>query len=283
MEQANKFDLTDRRFGKLTALRVIEGKNSKAKWECRCDCGTVKAVSYHSLTVSGVTSCGCARGGAGKDLTNQRFGRLIALERTNEKKGSCWAWRCRCDCGNETLVASQSLTSGNTRSCGCATAQARKARFRDLTNQRFGRLIAQMPLDDRVKGSVVWQCMCDCGRVCEYPASELVSGAARSCGCLKYENDVLQQKLHYIDGTCVEFIENTGAVSRRNTTGYRGLKPVRGRWEARITFKKKTYFLGSFADKDDAIRARQRAEEEVYGEFLDWYHREFPEKRKGEI
>lgn len=219
MEQANKFDLTDRRFGKLTALRVVEGKNSKAKWECRCDCGTVKAVSYHSLTVSGVTSCGCARGGAGKDLTNQRFGRLIA----------------------------------------------------------------QMPLDDRVKGSVVWQCMCDCGRVCEYPASELVSGAARSCGCLKYENDVLQQKLHYIDGTCVEFIENTGAVSRRNTTGYRGLKPVRGRWEARITFKKKTYFLGSFADKDDAIRARQRAEEEVYGEFLDWYHREFPEKRKGEI
>lgn len=28
-------------------------------------------------------------------------------------------WKCICDCGNETIVRTNSLTTGNTASCGC--------------------------------------------------------------------------------------------------------------------------------------------------------------------
>lgn len=35
-----------------------------------------------------------------------------------DKHKSC-TWKCRCDCGGEINVGSQSLRSGNTKSCGC--------------------------------------------------------------------------------------------------------------------------------------------------------------------
>jgi len=53
------------------------------------------------------------------DLTGRRFGRLVVLYDTGERKGGQVVWRCRCDCGNKVNVVGRSLTSGNTTSCGC--------------------------------------------------------------------------------------------------------------------------------------------------------------------
>lgn len=276
MERDDRFDLTGRTFGMLTAQRCVEGQRSRAVWECRCECGKVKRASYHSLTQGQAKSCGCTRARA-KDLTGRRFGRLTAVERTGEKKGSNYVWRCCCDCGGEALVPASLLLKGNTRSCGCLREENRRAGT-DLTGQRFGRLVAVEPVQQRSGGSVVWKCLCDCGREKEYAAKTLTSGRALSCGCLKRENDSLQKSLHYIDGTCVEFLENMGSVKSDNTSGYRGLRAVRGKWQVRITFKKKTYYLGTYADKEEAIRVRKRAEQAMFGEFLDWYAAEFPDR-----
>lgn len=51
------------------------------------------------------------------DLTNQRFGRLVALRR--EKAKGPVQWRCACKCGKICSVLSSNLRNGNTRSCGC--------------------------------------------------------------------------------------------------------------------------------------------------------------------
>jgi hypothetical protein len=53
------------------------------------------------------------------DKSGQRFGRLVAIERSGHTKTKKVLWRCKCDCGNETLVDSCSLVTGNTVSCGC--------------------------------------------------------------------------------------------------------------------------------------------------------------------
>jgi len=53
------------------------------------------------------------------DLTGQRFGKLLVIDRAginNERKAT---WRCRCDCGNEHTTIGKSLRNGNTKSCGC--------------------------------------------------------------------------------------------------------------------------------------------------------------------
>lgn len=50
------------------------------------------------------------------DLTNQRFGRLIAIAPGPAKSKS---WRCRCDCGTVRDFRMTHLRSGHTKSCGC--------------------------------------------------------------------------------------------------------------------------------------------------------------------
>ena len=54
-----------------------------------------------------------------EDLTNQKFGRLLALKYYGKSKDNRSIWTCKCDCGNIINVMSKSLKSGNTKSCGC--------------------------------------------------------------------------------------------------------------------------------------------------------------------
>ena len=53
------------------------------------------------------------------DLTGERFGRLLVIERCGSDKSKNALWRCICDCGNETVKSGIYLRNGDTRSCGC--------------------------------------------------------------------------------------------------------------------------------------------------------------------
>lgn len=53
------------------------------------------------------------------DLTGQRFGRLLVVGYSHTNASKKAVWLCRCDCGNEKLVAGCHLKSGHTVSCGC--------------------------------------------------------------------------------------------------------------------------------------------------------------------
>jgi hypothetical protein len=73
---------------------------------------------------------------AGKDITGQRFGRLVVLHRMEEKRNGNVMWRLRCDCGIEIEHTVSGLGT-RTNSCGCLrrekTAQRAIAR-----NHRLG-------------------------------------------------------------------------------------------------------------------------------------------------
>lgn len=66
----------------------------------------------------------------GKDLTGLRFGRLVVVRKVETinqgKRGSRSQWLCHCDCGNTKTVIRNSLTSGNTKSCGCLEKETKK-------------------------------------------------------------------------------------------------------------------------------------------------------------
>nr|DAH55528.1 MAG TPA: PVL ORF-50-like family [Bacteriophage sp.] len=53
------------------------------------------------------------------DITGQKFGRLKAIEPVGRDKHNSVLWRCKCDCGNETITTVAHLRSGHTKSCGC--------------------------------------------------------------------------------------------------------------------------------------------------------------------
>ena len=58
--------------------------------------------------------------GSFRDLTGQRFGRLVVMERVsrNASRGNV-RFVCRCDCGTTTTRPADYLTSGDSKSCGC--------------------------------------------------------------------------------------------------------------------------------------------------------------------
>ena len=53
-----------------------------------------------------------------KDLTGQRFGKLIVIKRVPNQDGLV-CWLCKCDCGNEKTIKRRELCSGDAISCGC--------------------------------------------------------------------------------------------------------------------------------------------------------------------
>ncbi len=56
------------------------------------------------------------------NLIGQQFGRLTVRDLL--QKGDRPHWQCDCSCGQKAIVATNQLTSGKTKSCGCARRDA---------------------------------------------------------------------------------------------------------------------------------------------------------------
>lgn len=130
-----------------------------------------------------------------QDLTGQRFGRLVVLKRapTHEDPSGRKRtyWTCQCDCGNIKDIAATSLKNGATQSCGCLQKEkTSQNNFKDLANQRFGRLTALWPVGKKSSGTI-WHCKCDCGNECDVGVSQLTTGHTQSCGC--YNKDRIHE------------------------------------------------------------------------------------------
>ena len=69
-------------------------------------------------------------------------------------------------------------------------------RAKDLTGQRFGRLIALEPVGRNKSRNILWKCRCDCGGQCVVSSSDLVAGESKSCGCLQKEQASCLHKTH---------------------------------------------------------------------------------------
>lgn len=67
---------------------------------------------------------------------------------------------------------------------------------------------------------------------------------------------------------------------KNNTSGVTGVSfdKTRGKWTAQIVFKGKNYYLGRYIEKKDAIVARKEAEKHLFGDFLQWFKTEYPER-----
>ena len=122
-------DITNERFGNLTAIRNTGRKDIHRNyiWLCQCDCGNFCEVVGNNLRTGHTKSCGCLRqtvcAKVGKqqniiEETGNTYGYLSVIEFAYIKKQVAY-WKCKCKCGNEVIVAGNHLRSGHTKSCGC--------------------------------------------------------------------------------------------------------------------------------------------------------------------
>ncbi len=62
----------------------------------------------------------------GKDISDQKFGRLTVLRYAGTNKRQDAMWEVICECGNEFTARGSSLRSGESRSCGCLQRESAK-------------------------------------------------------------------------------------------------------------------------------------------------------------
>ena len=190
------------RIGMLTVLSEAAPKldargHTVRQFLCQCDCGKEAVLNYNNIRGGLVKSCGCTRFPKTSpiDLSGQRFGKLTVIAEATryvQKSGKkLRRWKCRCDCGNESIVLQTNLTAEHgTKSCGCNNSPGRRPiSNRTLIGNRYGKLVVVDLADPHIKPDGYhrkrWTCRCDCGNTVTVEADNLLNGHTRSCGCLK--------------------------------------------------------------------------------------------------
>ena len=218
-----------------------------------------------------------------KNITGQRFGKLTVIRPVEERKRGAVVWECLCDCGATCFVTGYRLRSGETRSCGCIrytdSALRGKPYAEDLTGQKYGRLTVVRATEARKRGSVVWECRCDCGKTVMAPRFRLTGGHYHSCGCERREKvrelvPELAEKRERADGTVIDILKKK-KKRKNNTSGHTGViyRSDAQKYAAIIGFQGKNYYLGLYSDIADAVEVRKKAEALIHNEAIEFYEK----------
>ena len=116
-------DLTGQQIGDWTVLRYL----GKYIWECKCSCGNIKNVASYDLTHGNSLSCGHDK--RDYHLEGKKFNKLTAIEYIGHNK-----YKCKCDCGNTTIVAGHALLTWQTKSCRCLANDKRNENINKIVN-----------------------------------------------------------------------------------------------------------------------------------------------------
>lgn len=160
-------DLTGQVFGKLTVIDCagkIDGR--RYFWNCRCECGNIKAILGTSLRNGNTKSCGCNRSKGLVDYNKQqsqeaiipigtRFGKLIVIENLGMRpqvEGHNRRWyKCQCDCGEIKEVMGNLLKQGQTQSCGKCLSSIGEHQIQKLLDDNNINYYYDSPLPELVK------------------------------------------------------------------------------------------------------------------------------------
>ena len=211
----------------------------------------------------------------GKTIKNFKI--LDTKRVRNEKKGISYFFIECLLCGNKKWMETKVVLNCD-RTVGCGCLRNKDKALKINTGEIYGRLRVVRVLDQRINGSIAYECECECGNVTRVGGAYLKSGHTKSCGCLNDE----QRNRHYSVHIKSSLVEGTNLLALKskklkenNTSGVTGVsrrKTKSGdRWDAKIGFQGKTIHLGSFTNKEDAIRARERGVEKYHKPILDKY------------
>lgn len=211
-----------------------------------------------------------------KDIKNQRFGRLIAIDRvgfyinpTSNNRASLW--ECVCDCGETVTVIISSLTNGHTQSCGCL----QKDKTTKHGKSRENVYKAHFAMKDRCNNpdNLHWDKYG--GRGISYdPKWENFEGFWEDMGETHIEGtslDRIDVNGNYCKENCRWAKQSIQCYNRRmdkkNTSGKTGVSYAKNvnKWYAYIDFEGKRISLKLHDDLESAIKAREEAELKYFG------------------
>lgn len=233
-----------------------------------------------------------------KDLSNQRFGLwkvLYQVEDNVTPKGihqPMWMCECQCEKHTKKIVNGYSLKRGETKSCGCLTNK--------LIKDKNSRQNIYKPIDDEC---YIGYTQSNKEFYFDKEDFELVKQYCwdidSSNGYVKTIDNINNTGKLYLhrlimgckknDGITIDHINRNRVDCRKNnlrivtrcqnnmnmaircdnTSGRKGVhyNKLKNKWEAKISVNKKKIWLGSYEEFEDAVRAREEAEEKYFGEY----------------
>lgn len=141
------------------------------------------------------------------DLTGQRFGRLVVVQRAGKNARHRSLWLCICDCGNECIKEISQLRSGKTQSCGCLRKET----------------LSQMRTVHGLSGTRLHRIWCGMNKRCTNPKSQYycLYGGRGITVCEEWKHDF--QAFHdwalangYNEKLSIDRIDNDGPYSPEN-------------------------------------------------------------------
>lgn len=197
--------------------------------------------------------------------------------------------KCKCACGKIQDVRKNALMRGDTLSCKkCVNRKipnrnngSEKRTRTMLENQKKkyigttinGWKILDLYKKEGLKGDNLYcKAICPvCGKEHDIRLYKLKDTEM----CLKCKGDIEQpgkvmREVCDVEGTNLAIIKSrlNGKVNKNSKTGYNGVVMNNGKYAAYIIFKGKRFYLGTYSDVLDAANARKRADELIYGTFL---------------
>lgn len=166
------------------------GKTSIVRVELTCSvCGHKIYAAPSLVKVGRYTRCPkCVENRINSAIPKgTRFGSLTVMDNVPVQKyipsgNKILFYKCKCDCGNETMVSKSNLTSGSIKSCGCGKVKY----IQPKEGMKMGRLTIKKDLGfntDTHRHEYV--CDCECGRkdvVIHHGV--LTRNPNPNCGCL---------------------------------------------------------------------------------------------------
>lgn len=227
------------------------------------------------------------------DLTGQRFGRLIVIERAEghiQPNGRLVTqWLCKCDCGGENsfkVIQAKNLTGGLTQSCGCL---GKERRYEAIKKFNTYDLSGEYGIGYTSKGEEFYFDLEDYNKIkkyCWYKDSNgyIVAYLDYQCIILMHRlimnppEDMEIDHIYHInyDNRKSELrIVTTSQnmmnqkIRQDNSSGFKGVywNKENKKWYVQIRVKDKNEYLGQYADINEALKVRQDAEELYYGEY----------------
>lgn len=232
------------------------------------------------------------------DLTGQRFGKLIVLQRDKDYicpdgKRHIVRWMCKCDCGNIISAGSRELRFKNTHSCGCNKID-RIIEYNKETKKRYNTydLAGEYGIGYTSKDEEFYFDLEDYDKIKNYcwrvETNGYVSTGNNKSKKKEYQHHiVLDFQNSFAKGIVIDHKNNNTCdnrkinlrvcskhnnsknkkIAKNNTSGVSGVYHKSNKWTSYININKKCTVIGIYNTFDEAVKSRLEAEKRYYGEF----------------
>lgn len=209
-------------------------------------------------------------------LEGERYGKLVVMEEAESiysKTGKMIRrWKCKCDCGNITIVRHGDLRNGSTVSCGCYNYEKESAaKTHGYSRTKLGNVFEGMK------------------QRCNNPKNKNYEkyGGRGIKICTEWLNDPKKFfdwaiKNGYKEGLSIDRIDVNGnyepdncrwadnetqclnqRLRKDNKTGHKGIYYSEGVYRVQIRRNKKRYYFGSYKTLPEAVKVLEEAKSMV--------------------